>query len=177
MEEDGKVETESSVSVGCASIGLPVNDGFTRPSERRKQMRSLQPNGRLVAVVGAGKSGESKRPSERTTQSRESHVRGTVEDAETGEMAEVDGVVLIAGVVRGFQSPEVPGPLRVTAGGGGNQYGGGNPGGGGCNGMPGLRGSSGGGGNHGLGSKGGKGGGGIHGLGNGGGGAGGTGGG
>ncbi len=170
----------AAVGAGEPGIGLPVAGGFKRPSERRKQMRSLQPNGRLVAVVGAG---ESKRLSESTTQSRESHVRGSVEDAETGKIADVDGVVPIAGVVRGFKSPGVPGSLGVglkvqsvsqsgqrlgskeTAGGGGSQCGKGNPGGGGCNGIIGLRGGSGAGGIHGLlGVKGGNGGGGIHGL-------------
>ena len=144
IEEDDKVEMGSSVGVGFASIGLPVAGGFKRPSEMRKQMRSLQPNGRLVAAVGAG---ESKRLSERMTQSRESHLRGSVEDAETGKIAEVDGVVPIAGVVKGFKSPEVPGPLGVglkvqsvsesgqPACGGGNQYGEANEGGGGCKGI------------------------------------------
>ena len=92
--------------------------------------------------------GESERLSERTTQNRESHVRGSAEDPETGE----------------------------TAGGSGNQFGGGNLGGGACNGLLGSRGGSGagginglsgfkGGGIHGLsGFKGGGGGGGIHGL-------------
>ena len=125
IEEGDNVEMGSSVSVGSACIGLPVACGFKRPSERRKQMRSLQPNGRLVAAVGAGKSGEFKRPSERLTQSRESHVRGAVEDAD------VDGVVPTTGVVKEFRSREVPSPLGITAGGGGTQYGGGNPGGGG----------------------------------------------
>ena len=168
IEEGGNSEMGSSVGVGSASIGLPVACGFKRPSERRKQTRSLQPKGRLVAAVGAG---ESKRLSESTTQSRESHVRGSAEDADTGEIANVDGVVAVAGVVRGFKSPEVPGPLGITAGGGGNQCGGG------FNGKLGLRGGSGARGIHGLlGFKGGNRGGGIHGLGCGGGGAGGKGG-
>ena len=201
-EGGGKVKEGSSVSVGSASKGIPVAGGFNRPSERRRQIRSLQPNGRPVAVVGAGVlpvaggskrpsetlrqirssqpngrpvavvgagvlpvaggfkrpserlrhkrslqlngrpvavvgAGESERLSERTTQNRESHVRGSAEDPETGE----------------------------TAGGSGNQFGGGNSGGGGCNGLLGSRGGSGAGGINGLsGFKGGGGGGGIHGL-------------
>ena len=152
MIEGGcKVEMGSPVGVGSASIGLPVAGGFRRPSERRKQMRSLQPYGSLVAAVGAG---ESKRLSERIIQSRESHLRGSVVDEETGKTADVDGVVLIAGVVRGFKSPEFPGPLGVglkaqsgsQSGqrfGGGNQGGEANPGGGGCNGILGSSGGSG----------------------------------
>ncbi len=180
IEEGAKVGIGSSVSVGSASIGLAVAGGSKRPSERRKQMRSLQPNGRLVAAVGPG---GFRRLSERTTQSRESHVRGSVEGVETGKMADGDGVVLIASVVRGFKAPEIPGPLRLelkvqsgsqsgqrfgreeTAGGGGNQCGEGNQGGGGCHGLLGLRGGSGAGTIHGLlGFKGGSGGGGIQGL-------------
>ena len=152
MIEGGcKVEVGSPVGVGSASIGLPVAGGFRRPSERRKQMRSLQPYGSLVAAVGAG---ESKRLSERMTQSRESHLRGSVVDEETGKTADVDSVVLITGVVRGFKSPEFPGPLgvglKVQSGsqsgqrfGGGNQCGEANPGGGGFNGILGSSGGSG----------------------------------
>ena len=151
IEGGCKVEMGSPVGVGSASIGLPVAGGFRRPSERRKQMRSLQPYGSLVAAVGAG---ESKRLSERMTQSRESHLRGSVVDEETGKTADVDSVVLITGVVRGFKSPEFPGPLgvglKVQSGsqsgqrfGGGNQGGEANPGGGGFNGILGSSGGSG----------------------------------
>ena len=171
VEGGGKVGIGSSASVGSANIGLPVGVGSKRPSERRKQMRSSQPNGRLVAAVEAG---ASKRLNERTTQNRESHLR---EDAETGNMADGDGVIRV------FNVPELPSPLRVgfkvqsgsqsgqrfgskeTSGGGGNHCGEGNPGGGGCHGQLGLRGGSGAGSFHGLlGFKSGSGGGGIQGL-------------
>ena len=171
IEGGNKVRLGSPVSVGSASIESPVSDGFKRPSERRKQRRSLQPYGRLVTAVGAG---PFRRLNERSTQSRESHLRVAVEDMESVRVAGVDGVVPIAGAVRGLEAAD------TSAGGGGNQYGAGNPGGGGCQGKSGLRIGSGPGGIiHGfLGSKGGNGGGGIqglYGLGFGGGGAGGTG--
>lgn len=166
-------------SVGSASIESPVADGFKRPSERRKHTRSLQPNGRLTAV-GAG---PFKRLNERSTQNRESHLRGAVGVVTSVTLAVVDGVVSIAGVVRRFEVLVVPGPVGVgfkvqsvseseqrldskeTAGGGGNQCGGGSPGGGGCHGISGLKIGNGPGSIHGfLGSTGDIGGGGIQGL-------------
>ena len=149
IEGANKVGLGNLVSVGSASTESPVADGLQRPSDRRKQTRSLQPNGRLVTAVGAG---PFKRLNERSTQSRESHLRGADEGVESVKVAGVDGVVPIAGVVRGFEAADIP------AGEGGNQYGAGNPGGGGCHCISGLRIESGPGGIiHGfLGSKGGN---------------------
>ena len=157
IEGGNKIRLGSPVSVGSAGIESPVSVGFKGPSERRKQMRSLQPYGRLVTAVGAG---PFKRLNERSTQSRESHARGAVEDVGSVGVASVDSGVPVAGVVRRFEAADIP------AGGGGNQYGAGNLGGGGCHGISGFRIGSGAGGIiHGfLGSKGGNGGGGIQGL-------------
>ena len=110
IEGGNRVWSGIPVSVGSADIESLISDGFQRPSERRKQRRSLQPNGRLVTAVGAG---PFKRLNERSTQSRESHLREAVEDVESVVVAGVDGVVPVAGVVRGFEVSVVPGPLGV----------------------------------------------------------------
>lgn len=154
IEGGNKFGSGSPVSVGSTGMESPVSNGSQRPSERRKQTRSLQPNGRLVTAVGAG---PFKRLNERSTQSRESHLREAVEEEESVGVAGVVGVVPVASVVRGIEVPVVPGPFRVGFKG--------NPGGGSCHGIPGLKIGSGPGPIHGfLGFKCGIGGGGIHGL-------------
>ena len=134
MIEGGyRVGPGSPVSVGSTGMGSPVSDGSQRPSERRKQTRSLQPNGRLVTAVGAG---PFKRLNERSTQSRESHLRVAVEDVDSVRVAGVDGVVPVAGVVRGIEVPVFP--VSVCVGFKDGSGGGETTGGGSCHGIPGL---------------------------------------
>ena len=160
IEGGNKVGSGSLVSVGSTGMASPVPDGSQRPNERRKQTRSWQPNGRLVTAVGAG---PFKRLNERSTQSRESHLREAVEEVGSVRVAGVDGVAPVAGVVRGIEVPVIPGPFWVRLKGG--PGGGGTPGGGSCHGIPGLMIGIGPGGIHGfLGFIGGIGGGGTQGL-------------
>ena len=87
-----------------------------------------------MTAVGAG---PFKRLNERSTQSRESHLREAVEELDSVRVASVDGVAPVAGVVREIEVLVIPGPFWV--GFKGDPGGGGTPGGGSCHGIPGLK--------------------------------------